>query len=386
MRNIYVFYPTQVIGGAELLFVRVLNFLAQHYPIKVGYINFADSCINELLSECVERIVVDKSITLPSHSTIIAPPFCLCKFPKIKSKNIYFLYWVLHFEEFTISMMPLARITREDCAKKAQTMIHYNALICMDEVTKIATEEFSSLKVEQKHIVPVILEDYPCSFTKETLVDEECIHIAWVGRLSRDKIYALINLMDNLEKLDLDKKIKLHIIGEGDSKHLIREYPYEVIYLGTLSPKDLPLYLQKNCDICFAMGTSMLEAEKCGVPAAMVFYTTEKFSNDSFVWTFKLKNYVLGYEKSLGLIPETELMSLEQILNDFLANMAHRSKEARAHFESFLIEKHIEKFLQCANETSYSMEVLSKEKSKIKVERLKCKIIKLFKKLRKVLT
>lgn len=224
-----------------------------------------------------------------------------------------------------------SRLSLENEVKRIQTMIHHNALICMDEATKITTEEFSSSKVEQKHIVPVVLEDYPCSFTKETLVDKECIHIAWVGRLSRDKIYALINLMDNLEKLDLAKKIKLHIIGEGDSKHLIREYPYEVIYLGTLSPKDLPLYLQKNCDICFAMGTSMLEAEKCGVPAAMVFYMTENSSSDCFLWTFKLRNYVLGYEMNLGL----ELMSLEQILNDFLANMSHRSKEARAHFESF---------------------------------------------------
>lgn len=63
--------------------------------------------------------------------------------------------------------------------------------------------------------------------------------------------------------------------------------------------------------------------------------------------------------------------------------MSHRSKEAREHFESFLIEKHIDKFLQCVNETSYSKKILSKEKSRIKAERIK---LKLFKKLRKVLT
>ncbi|WP_300764947.1 glycosyltransferase [Helicobacter sp. UBA3407] len=380
MRNIYVFYPTQVIGGAELLFVRLLNFLAQHYPkIKVGYINSAESCINELLSERVEKIAVGKSIILPENSCIVAPPHCIYKFSQIKTKNLFFLFWVLHIKE-SGAMAYCSRLSLENEVKRIQTMIHHNALICMDEATKITTEEFSSSKVEQKHIVPVVLEDYPCSFTKETLVDKECIHIAWVGRLSRDKIYALINLMDNLEKLDLAKKIKLHIIGEGDSKHLIREYPYEVIYLGTLSPKDLPLYLQKNCDICFAMGTSMLEAEKCGVPAAMVFYMTENSSSDCFLWTFKLRNYVLGYEMNLGL----ELMSLEQILNDFLANMSHRSKEARAHFESFLIEKHIDKFLQCVNETSYSMEVLKKEKLKIKLGRILRKV-KNIKKLKSAL-
>lgn len=385
MRNIYVFYPTQVIGGAELLFVRLLNFISQHYPqIRVGYINFTESCINEFLSEGVEKIAVDKSITLPENSTIIAPPFCLYKFPKIKTKNLFFLFWVLHMEEMNDTMCYLSRTTRKNVIDKVQTMITHNALICMDEVTRIATKEFCSYEVNEKIIMPVVLEDYPCSFTKEILVDKECIHIAWVGRLSRDKIYALINLMDNLEKLDLAKKIKLHIIGEGDSKHLIREYPYEVIYLGTLSPKDLPLYLQKNCDICFAMGTSMLEAEKCGVPAAMVFYTTENSSSDCFLWTFKLRNYVLGYEMNLGLIPEKELMSLEQILNDFLANMSHRSKEARAHFESFLIEKHIDKFLQCVNETSYSMEVLKKEKLKIKLGRILRKV-KNIKKLKSAL-
>lgn len=385
MRNIYVFYPTQVIGGAELLFVRLLNFISQHYPqIRVGYINFTESCINEFLSEGVEKIAVDKSITLPENSTIIAPPFCLYKFPKIKTKNLFFLFWVLHMEEMNDIMCYLSRTTRKNVIDKVQTMITHNALICMDEATRIATKEFCSYEVNEKIIMPVVLEDYPCSFTKESLIDEECINLAWVGRLSRDKIYALINLMDNLEKLKIEKKIKLHIIGEGDSKHLIGEYKnFEIIYLGTLSPKDLPLYLQNNVDICFAMGTSMLEAEKCGVPAVMVFFTMEKSSSDCFLWTFKLRNYVLGYEMNLGLIPEKELMSLEQILNDFLANMSHRSKEAREHFESFLIEKHIDKFLQCVNETSYSKKILSKEKSRIKAERIK---LKLFKKLRKVLT
>lgn len=382
MRNIYIFYPTQVIGGAELLFVRVLNFISQHYPeIRVGYINFTDSPINELLDQNVERVTADKSITLPENSIIISHPARYYQIPQIKTKNLFFLFWVLHIEELN-SMKDLIKISQKNTIKKIKLMISNNALIVMDEATKIITKQFCSYNIDKKHIVPVMLEDYPCSFIKESLINEKYIHIAWIGRLSGDKIYALINLMDNLKKLKIDKKIKIHIIGEGDFKHLIREYQFETIYLGTLQPKDLSLYLQTNIDICFAMGTSMLEAEKCGIPAVMVFYTTKNSSSDCFFWTFKLKNYVLGCKMNMGLIPYEESTSLEQILNDFLTNISHYSKEARKHFESFLIHKHIDKFLRCVNETSYSNEVLSKEKLKTKLERLKFKLIK---KLRKVL-
>lgn len=378
MRNIYVFYPTQVIGGAELLFVRLLNYISQNYPqMRVGYINFTESCINELLSEGVERVAVDKSITLPENSTIVAPPFCIYNFPQIKTKNLTFLFWILHMEEVAVSMCPLSRTTTKNVIDRVRTMTTHNALIVMDEATKITTQKFCSFNVNENMLMPVVLEDYQTSFLKESLIDEQYINLAWIGRLSADKIYALINLMDNLEKLKIDKKIKLHIIGEGDSGHLIGEYKnFEIIYLGTLFPKDLPLYIQNNIDIVFAMGTSMLESEKCGVPAVMVFYTIEKSSKDCFLWTFKLQNYVLGYDVQLELIPQKELMTLEQILNDFLLNMSHRSKQAREHFESFLIDRHIVKFLKYANETSYTKEILKKEKLKIKLGRILRKVKK----------
>lgn len=69
-------------------------------------------------------------------------------------------------------------------------------------------------------------------------------------------------------------------------------------------------------------------------------------------------------------------MTLEQILNDFLLNMSHRSKQARDHFESFLIDRHIVKFLKYANETSYTKEILKKEKLKIKLGRILRKVKK----------
>lgn len=375
MRNIYVFYPTQVIGGAELLFVRLLNYISQNYPqMRVGYINFTESCINELLSEGVERIAVDKSITLPENSTIVAPPQCIYRFPQIKTKDINFLFFILSVLEPDV-MCCFSRTATKNVIDRVQTMITYNALMVMDEATKITTEKFCSFDINM--IMPVVLENYQTSFVKESLIDEQYINLAWIGRLSADKIYALINLMDNLEKLKIDKKIKLHIIGEGDSKHLIGEYKnFEIIYLGTLFPKDLPLYIQNNIDIVFAMGTSMLESEKCGVPAVMVFLTMENSSKDCFLWTFKLQNYVLGYDAQLELIPQKELMTLGQILNDFLLNMSHRSKQAREHFESFLIDRHIVKFLKYANETSYTKEILKKEKLKIKLGRILRKVKK----------
>ena len=113
MRYIYVFYPTKVIGGAELLFVRCLNFLAANYAqdFRVGYINYEDSYINDLLDKRVERISLESEVNLPEHSTILAPPFCIYKFPKFKTKDIYFLFWMLHIDEISSASAGCSKTT-----------------------------------------------------------------------------------------------------------------------------------------------------------------------------------------------------------------------------------------------------------------------------------
>ncbi|TLD82018.1 hypothetical protein LS68_003145 [Helicobacter sp. MIT 05-5293] len=381
MRNIYFYYPSNVWGGAEMLFVRILNYLAQHYKdFDVGYINFEESFLNKILDSKCKRIVASDTITLPANSTIIAPPFCLYKMPKIKSKNIFFLFWILHIEEFECSIYTKEMIygktqrARKEVSQNWQIMIDSDALIAMDEATKIACKNSCSYDLDDKHIIPVMLEDYPSPPLKQKLINEEYINIGWVGRLSSDKIYALINLMDNLEKIHIDKKIKLHIIGEGDSKHLLKSYKnFETIMLGTIENKKLNPYIENNLDLVFAMGTSMLEAEKSAIPAVMVFYTLKDSTQNSFLWTFKLKNYILGYEEKMGLISDDEKMTLGQILNDFLTNIPLHSKQAREHFESFLINRHISSFLDCTNTTTYSIKTYRKEKVLLKIGKLKAK-------------
>lgn len=376
MRNIYFYYKNNIVGGAEFLFIRTANFLSQSRNIKVGYIfkTMEKSCL-ELLNNNVEKIIVPDSncIVLPENSTIITNPTLLYRMPQIKSKNTFLLFWILHPDDFYRICFWLANpIVRRDTINRAKTMIDLNALIAMDEATRIAFKNFSSYDLDDKHIIPVMLEDYPSPPLKQKLINEQCLNIGWIGRLSDDKIYALINLMDNLEKINIHKKVKLHIIGKGDSEHLLKKYDnFEVIMLGTIKNQDLSSYIENNLDLVFAMGTSMLEAEKCAIPAVMVFYILKESAENRFLWTFKLKNYTLGYSPEFKLVPENEIMTLEQIINDFLANIPQRSKQAREHFESFLMEKHINKLLDCVNQTSYSPSTLKKEKFRAKIIRLK---------------
>lgn len=377
MRNIYFYYPTNVIGGAELLFARVANFLARTNPsFKVGYINFADSYINTILDSNVERILPSKCISLPENSTVITMPCRSYKIPKINSKNIFFLFWTLHPDEFHwMCNYFTSLVMRRGIVNRIKTMFDLNALIAMDEATKIACKNFSSCDLSDKYIVPVMLEDYPSPPLRQKLINEQILNIGWIGRLSIDKIYSLRNLMDNLEKININKKVKLHIIGEGDFGHLIKKYNnFEVIMLGTIKNQDLSSYIEKNLDLVFAMGTSMLEAEKCAVPAVIVFYILKDSAENRFLWTFKLKNYTLGYDPEFKLVSENEIITLEQIINDFLANISQRSKQAREHFESFLMEKHINKLLDCVNQTNYSLSIFKKEKIRTKIARFKVKL------------
>lgn len=125
------------------------------------------------------------------------------------------------------------------------------------------------------------------------------INICVVGRLVKEKVYPLINVLDNLVNYETKNKKIVHIIGDGDSKYLIKDDKYknkiEIKYTGTIKDvKDLHTYLKSNADIVFAMGTSVIEASAMKIPAIIFPYSYKPINNTKFMYFFEAFEYQLG--------------------------------------------------------------------------------------------
>ena len=128
--------------------------------------------------------------------------------------------------------------------------------------------------------------------------DDNVINIAWIGRLSDDKIYSLVYILDKIIEYKLTN-VKFTVIGQGSNKHKLNKYlsskDIEITIEENITNSFLDNYLLENIDLVFAMGTSALESAKLGIPTILVDPFNKKvWFNYKFKWLHESKNYDLG--------------------------------------------------------------------------------------------
>lgn len=357
-RNIYFFYPSRVIGGAELLFIRIANYLSKFYINKeIGYIGFSDDIALSLLNKKVRFVIANNRIKISDNTVIVTHPARCIQIPEIIGNNIYYTFWILHLREID-SFLFNCKVNANNACCEFSKMVRSKSVICMDDENRNIVIDFVGCNLEYSCIVPVMLDDSEYLERKQ-LIEKGVLNVAWIGRLSEDKINSLINLIENFEKITLDNiKIKLHIIGEGPCEiKLFREYKnFSILMHGSMQSRELTSFLQENVDLVFAMGTSMLEAEKLGIPSVLLFYSEKTSKDNCFLWSFKLQHYCLGIENRKDY--EGNIDTLEDIIKYFVINIQLCSIRARKHFERFIINRQINKFIACINNAEYSNEML----------------------------
>ncbi|EPP8196541.1 hypothetical protein ACUVGL_000959 [Campylobacter lari] len=351
-KNIYFYYPSHVIGGAELLFSRIANYLAS-LNYNVGYIGFKDDIVLSLLNLKVNFIITSDIIALPDDSVIITHPARCFEIPKIITNKTNYLFWVLHIDELK-HINQFYKLNNAYTKKVITKMIKHKALVDIDKQTTQTIEYFSKTKMTYESKIPVMLNNC-CFKIRKKLLFQNAINLAWIGRLSRDKIYSLINILYNLENISLkNTEIYFHIIGDGECNHKLKKTynNFHIIQHKTIAPNQLSSFLIQHIDLVFAYGTSLLEAEKLGIPTIAPYYTTNKTFSNEFVWGFNLKDYCLAPINKEWYSNDTN--TIENLLNNFMENIQFHSTQAREHFENFTLDKQINLFLQSVNRTTFS--------------------------------
>ena len=318
----FVFYlPSRIVGGYEFLFMRFASFFADKLNLEVYYVDYEDGFARSQLTQtnvkflkyCKENTVID--LEKPLH--LIAPITMSYEVPKLKNPKSKSMFWCAHPKSIKW-LMDRSGLSEKELDKFLFKLHKASSICFMDWACWSASKKEALINFKEIYVPVFAPEKEIAPNDKASFVSQKEINIGWLGRLDNDKIFSLINVLDNLYSLETNKKRNIHIIGDGDSKDLIDVQKYSdkinIIFAATLINDQLNKYLQENIDILFGMGISALEAASLKIPSVLVFVTDDIMRSNDFLWLFDSKKYTLGYYKeqknsvSIKITPFNEIM------------------------------------------------------------------------------
>lgn len=295
---IVFFYPDQKLGGGPFYLMRLASTLAANKQYEVFYIDYPDGYshftnIDKKNITFIDFVDFSGKILFDKPCILFAPIYYLHNLPKVHpNSKVLFFNW--HNECLPVLKANM-QFSNIQLRKFMEMVCQNNAEVFCDESHYLVNNEISKCKFKP-NFVPVIMDKKKCILNN--LVSKNSINIAILGRLVKDKIYSINDLIESTNSLTLNKIINIHIIGDGDAKKLIsspNNTNVKIKYCGVLVGDKLNEYLTKNIDILFAMGTSVLEGAACGIPSVVVANDIKPYQLNKFVWLFDIKNGSLGW-------------------------------------------------------------------------------------------
>lgn len=337
--TITFFFPSKVIGGSELLFVRLARFFTEERGITVHVIDYVDGVLARSLEDSnVEVIdyIPGKKAQIPSGTCLVTSAthiFLLSSMLSVPPET-RLLFWFLHPYSL-LNLLPkcnlLMKLTpatlryilkglffqERHAIKRTLRYAHScSGLLFMDSENLRINQLLFDLDLTLPNYLPIPLGDEPAFCNKE---DRTCrsprnglINLGWLGRLADHKVYTLdfvIREAHNYARMT-GQRILFHVIGGGEYRsylesRLPRDGLLEVHMAGTIMGNDLNRYLCENVDVLFAMGTSALEGARLRIPTVLLDACyTELPRNYMFRWLFETTGYDLGLIISSSSVPQ----------------------------------------------------------------------------------
>jgi hypothetical protein len=319
-------YPDMGIGGAQLLFARLAEFIYRSgNNHELYYIDYAKGySVTYLKKAGVQfgHFVYDGKniVTIPNDLVIVMPfdLFSLNTVGKyIRFNQNRFVFWFIEPQllwaifhatrvknylgiNFTKSIIPFIERRRY---KKIEFLLTTSSrtegLVFMDgENTKIPFLFFPELS-EHKRLLPI-----PISIPnqiKSLDIERQQLHLAWLGRVAKGKIGALLTVLSHINSLKSEKKSRIvfHVIGDGESISILSKYilklDFPVQLHGVLEKDALDHFLVNEIDTLFAMGTSALEGASRGLATVLLDpICFDKSGKYRYKWLFETEDFTLG--------------------------------------------------------------------------------------------
>ncbi|TLS71842.1 glycosyltransferase family 4 protein [Aliarcobacter thereius] len=312
-KDLYLFFPMKEVGGVQILFLRLSEYLAKMNLFNIYLIDYKDGYMannydknNIYLVEYNHKNNIyfkDNDIVLFQSMPLSSMPLNLVFSPKTK-----ILFWNLHplnFGSFSqninnkILSNIINYILRKTFYKNELNTIklfNQNHAICfMDGANINSIYNIFKYKIEFPLLIPLLIQNIKkVKFIQE---NSESINALWIGRICDFKVHILIYTIKELSKIKPNSNFT--IIGDGDylnylKNELSKIKNINIIYRKYISPNDLEKEIV-NYNIGFSMGTSALDMAKHGLPTICLDAFYEKIDGYyKFKWLFERNDFTLG--------------------------------------------------------------------------------------------
>lgn len=367
-------------GGAEFLFLRMASILVDLYHIDVHYVDYEDGFAANYVHRnskinFIPQHVYSKTL-LPSETVVVAPLSSMFDVAtQLKGIDIKVFFWSIHpvgLEEFFAKLLHKIHIKFDTKEKTIlggiiDLLIENDSLYFMDEPNYSYQKEVFKFKSTEEKYLPIPLAE---KHLTSKYTSNPNINLAWVGRLSEDKIFSLINILNCCNEYLLsndNQKIVFHIIGDGPKRYLLESFELnsnlQLIYRLDLSDSSLQSYLKENIEVLFAMGTSALEGASLSIATILVDFSYQPMSTKYFRWIYEAKGFSLGNPHQDGQIYGTSFETIMDIIKK--NNLGQYASKSYEYFlKNHSLEGITEKFLKILDASTINLHTLKETKLK----------------------
>ncbi|MEN5058242.1 hypothetical protein [Sphingobacterium kitahiroshimense] len=304
------FYPSKVIGGAELLFLRLAIILSQSTQLLIQYVDYVDGFVATEIEKYNHNIKIIpfhnyQGIKLLKGSLLVTPLSSIFQVARFFNKEVYVMLWSIHpmgLKE-AIDLLPshIPSVSYKRYGQDLTNLIALNGLFFMDKPNFTIQKSIFDLQQLQVNYLPIFSSDVT-HLKKYGTLDSAILSLGWLGRLCIEKVNPLLNVISHCNdylKIRPTEKIIFYIIGDGDKKTMVQNFEIhknlELRFLGILSGEELHKFMLKQVDLMFAMGTSALEIASLNIATILVdFSFTEIPKNNRFRYLYESMDYSVG--------------------------------------------------------------------------------------------
>jgi len=151
------------------------------------------------------------------------------------------------------------------------------------------------------HISPVSIEIKDFSYSVSS---NELIRLTYIGRSVIWKLTPLAKIIRDIEASEGLPLVELRVVVSDSrrARELLKDLvqytkKIKIIFYENLNQKELDEVILKHTDIGFAMGTSLLEFAKYGIPSVLMDFSCNSFPESyGYKWFFEAEPYSLGLD------------------------------------------------------------------------------------------
>jgi glycosyltransferase involved in cell wall biosynthesis len=341
------FYPSRTVGGTEVLFARLAAHLSTHHALEVFVVDHPDGTVISAAGAHVKRL--ESGAAVPAEACLVVPVSHLrhaCRSMRLQPETRIMLWglhphnlrWLFPGHEFwrflNDARLPdvlswLYPRAYPAVRKSLLLGLQHGGLVVMDGENRRALAQAFGFNASVPYL-PIPLPQVP------DFVVTHGSRLVWLGRLSEDKIFALERVLNEAEAYAQihQTRLEVDVIGSGPNTTRLHDasqrWPHLNMRLsGTLTGATLEDHLRLEACVVFAMGTSLLEAARLGVPALLADPSFGPLPTGlPFHWAFQIKDFTLGRVVSSHR-PPTQGVPFSDIMRAVL-NPFERERLARA--------------------------------------------------------